>query len=174
MTKELGLKKFRKRKYTWIYSKRHEKNQIGKRLTMMEYIESGFKKFTSIHDRLALEMNRYLQQAHVPEWSTKGRPTLIQKDPHKETVPKIYRPITCVPIMWKILTAQIRAEIYCLLTGRGLFPVEQKGCRKGSCGIAELIYIDQNILNESLTRRKNLAMAWIDYKKTMIWSHKAG
>ena len=26
------------------------------------------KKFTSIHDRLALEMNRCLQDAQVPEW----------------------------------------------------------------------------------------------------------
>ena len=29
----------------------------------------------------------------------------------------------------------------------------------------KLLYIDQHILNESKTRRKNLAMAWIDYKK---------
>ena len=42
---------------------------------------------------------------------------------------------------------------------------EQKGCRKGSRGTAELLYIDQHILNESKTRRKNLTMAWIDYKK---------
>ena len=42
-----------------------------------------FKKFTSIHDRLALEMNRRLQGAH--EWMTKGKTTLIQKDPSKAT-----------------------------------------------------------------------------------------
>ena len=42
---------------------------------------------------------------------------------------------------------------------------EQKGCRKGSRGTAELLYIDKHILNESKTRRKNIAMAWIDYKK---------
>ena len=30
---------------------------------------------------------------------------------------------------------------------------------------AELLYIDQHILNESKTRQKNLAMAWIDNKK---------
>ena len=67
--------------------------------------------------------------------------------------------------MWKILTAQIREKIYYSLTSRGLFPDEQKGCRKGSRDTAELLYIDQRILNESKTRRKNLAMAWIDYKK---------
>ena len=66
-------------------------------------------------------------------------------------------------MMWKILTAQIREKIYNSLTSRGLFPDEQKGCRKGSRGTAELLYIDQHILNESKTRLKNLAMAWIVY-----------
>ena len=39
-----------------------------------------FKKFTSIHGRLALEMNRYLQGAEVPDWITKGKTTLIQNN----------------------------------------------------------------------------------------------
>ena len=67
--------------------------------------------------------------------------------------------------MWKILTAQIREEIYHTLTSRGLFPDEQKEFCKGSRGTAELLYIDKHILDESKTRRKNLAMARIDYKK---------
>ena len=67
--------------------------------------------------------------------------------------------------MWKILTAQIKEEIYHSLTSRRLFPDEQKGCRKGSRGTAELLYLDKHILDESKTGGKNLAMAWIDYKK---------
>ena len=67
-----------------------------------------FKKFTSIHERLVLEMNKCLQTAHVPEWMTKGRTILIQKDPNQGTAPNNYRPITCLPMMWKILIAQIR------------------------------------------------------------------
>ena len=89
------------------------------------------KKFTSIHDRLALEINRCLQDAQVPEWMTKGKTTLIQKDPNKGTAPNNYRPITCLLKMWKILTAQIREKIYYSLTSRGLFPDEQKGCHSG-------------------------------------------
>ena len=118
-----------------------------------------FKKFNSIHGRLALEMNRCLQDAQVPEWMTKGKTTLIQKQPSKGTAQNNYRPITCLPMMWKILTAQMREKIYYSLTSPGLFTDEQKGCRKGSRGTAELLYIDQHILNESKTRRKNLAMA---------------
>ena len=33
----------------------------------------------SIHDRLAIEMNRCLQEANVPEWMTKRKTILIQK-----------------------------------------------------------------------------------------------
>ena len=44
-----------------------------------------FKKFTSIHDRLTLEMSRCLQGAHKPDWMTKGKTTLIQKDRSKGT-----------------------------------------------------------------------------------------
>ena len=110
-------------------------------------------------------MNRCLLGAQVPDWMTKGKTTLIQKDPSKRTASKNYRPTACLPMMWKISTAQIREEIYYSLTSRGLFPEEQKGCRKGFRGTAELLYRDQHILNESKIRRKNLAMAWIDYKK---------
>ena len=68
-------------------------------------------------------------------------------------------------MMWKILTARRREEIYYSLTSRRLFPEEEKGCRKGFRGTGELLYIDQLILNESTTRWKNLATSWIDYKK---------
>ena len=46
---------------------------------MMEDIDYDFKKITPIHRR-ALERNRYLQEAHVPEWMTNGNITLIQKE----------------------------------------------------------------------------------------------
>ena len=58
-----------------------------------------------------------------------------------------------------------REVIYYSLTSRRIIPWGTEGCRTGSRGTAELLYIDQHILNESKTRRKDLAMAWIDYKK---------
>ena len=58
-----------------------------------------------------------------------------------------------------------KGKLYYSLRRRGLFPEEQKGRSKGSRGTAELLYIDQHILNESKTKRKNLTMAWIDCKK---------
>ena len=75
------------------------------------------------------------------------------KGPEQRNNYKNYRPITCLPIMWKILTKQIREQICLLLTNRRLFP--EKGCRKGSRGKSELLNNDQHILNESKTRGKN-------------------
>ena len=45
-----------------------------------------------------------------------------------------------------------------------LLPVEQKGCRRKCKGTGNLLFIDKMILREARMRKKNLAVAWIDYK----------
>ena len=40
-----------------------------------------FKKFTSIHDRLATELNKCIQKTEIFKSIIKGKTTLIQKDP---------------------------------------------------------------------------------------------
>ena len=109
-------------------------------------------------------MNKCIQKTKIPGWMTKGKTTLIQKDPLKRTASNNCRPITYLPMMWKILTAQIW-EIYYSLISCGIFPEEQKECRMSTRTTKERLYIDQHILYESKTRRKTLAMAWIDYNK---------
>ena len=68
--------------------------------------------------------------------------------------------------MWKIFTAQVREEIYYSLISRRWFAEEQRGYCKGTRRTVDLYFIDQRILKESKTRRKNVAMTWIDNKKT--------
>ena len=46
-----------------------------------------------------------------------------------------------------------------------MLPEEHKGCRKGSRGTNDLLYIDRTVIKEVKSRNKNLAMFWIDYKK---------
>ena len=60
-----------------------------------------------------------------------------------------------------IVTVIIREEIYGLLIRLRWFPEEQKKFCKGTRATGELLYIDQHILNGSMTRRKTLAIAWI-------------
>ena len=44
-------------------------------------------------------------------------------------------------------------------------PEEQEGCRKRSRETNDLLYIDRAVIREVKPRKKNLAVAWIDYKK---------
>ena len=67
--------------------------------------------------------------------------------------------------MWKLLTGVIADQIYAHLDQEKLLLEEQKGCRKGSRGTNNLLYINRAVIKEVKHRNKNLAMAWIDYKK---------
>ena len=46
-----------------------------------------------------------------------------------------------------------------------MLPEEQKGCKKGSRGSNVLLYIVRAVIYKVKSRNKNLAMAWINYKK---------
>ena len=46
-----------------------------------------------------------------------------------------------------------------------ILPEEQKGCKRGSRGTKDQLLIDKAILKDCKRRRKNLSMAWIDYRK---------
>ena len=71
----------------------------------------------------------------------------------------------------KLLTSVIADQIYVHLDEEKLLPEEQKGCRKGSRGTNDLLYINSAVINEVKSRNKNLAMAWIDYKKADMVPH---
>ena len=84
-----------------------------------------------------------------------------KRHPLKGTAPTNYRPITCLPMTWKILMAQISVHINYSMISCRIFPDKQIGCRKRTSGTEELLYIDQHIISESKMRQKNLAMTWI-------------
>ena len=47
----------------------------------------------------------------VPSWSIRGRALLLQKDKSKGNVASNYRAITCLSLMWKLLTGVIADQI---------------------------------------------------------------
>ena len=90
-------------------------------------------------------------------------PTSVQKDPQKGTAPNNYRLITSLPMTWKIITAQIREEIYYSLINRRLFPEEQKGCLKGQ--EEQKIYCA--LINTSSTKSERDEKMWLWSKFTI-------
>ena len=90
---------------------------------------------------------------------------MLLKDKIKGNVASNYRPIICLPLMWKLLICVIADQICAYLSSEKLLPQEQKGCREGSRGTNDLLYIDRAVIKEVKSRNKNLTIAWIDYKK---------
>ena len=120
------------------------------------------KNFSSLHEKVRLQLKECLDSGFVPSWLTRGTTLLLQKDKSKGNVLNNYRPITCLPLMWKLLTGVSADQIYAHLDQEKFLPEEQKGCRKGSRGTNNLLYTDRAVIKAVKCRNKNLAMAWID------------
>ena len=123
------------------------------------------KRITSLHDQITRAVNRLLEDPNtIPQWMTCGITWLLPKDGDSKLA-KNYRPITCLPVLYKLTTSVLADKIHRHLEERGLLPIEQKGCRKGSYGCKEILLMNKTIIDDARRKKKNLSMAWIDYKK---------
>ena len=122
------------------------------------------KNLTCLHDRLAEQLQTVLN-GDIPNWMTTGRTSLILKDPQHPEKESNYRPITCLPTIWKLLTSIISDEIYNFLDSNNLIPWQQKGNKRKSRGTKDQLLIDKLIMNMAKKKKRNLRMIWIDYEK---------
>ena len=124
------------------------------------------KNLTALHERIAVQMNDFIANRNeVPKWITTGKTILCQKDPSKDSAVDNYRPISCLPLMWKLMTGIISNSVYDYLEINNIFPSEQKGCKRKSRGTKDQLLIDKTVMKDCKKRHTNLGMAWIDYRK---------
>ena len=123
------------------------------------------KYLTELHEDLTYAYNKCLESPETcPDWLTNGITYLLSKNDQTNN-PKNYRPITCLPTMYKILTSILSGRAYKHLTINNVLPVEQKGCSKGSYGCKDPLLINKAIIETTKSKKRNLTTAWIDYKK---------
>ena len=70
------------------------------------------KNFRSFHERVRLQLKECLDSGFVPSWLTRERTSLLQKDKSKGDAASNYRPLTCLPLMWKLWAGVIADQIY--------------------------------------------------------------
>ena len=87
-------------------------------------------KNLQVHASMVSKILAECYKRTTPAWMTKDRTVLIKKNKSKRTFASNYRPITCLPLCWKILTALLTDEIYAFLKNNKFLPEEQKGCRR--------------------------------------------
>ena len=73
--------------------------------------------------------------------------------------------------MYKIITSILTEYTYSFLIDTGIFPDEQKGCKRGSYICKDQLLINKMILENCHNRNTNLSIAWIDYKKAFDLIH---
>ena len=74
--------------------------------------EVWLKNYSSLNGRVRSQFKEYFDSSFVPSWFTKGRTALVQKDKRKGNIASNYRPVTCLPLMWKLLSDLIADQIY--------------------------------------------------------------
>ena len=101
----------------------------------------------------------------LPDWLTYGLTVSCQKDRTKYNVVDKYWPISCLPLMWKLLTVIISEHLFCFLEDEKILPEEQKCCQQNRRGTKFQVLLDKAVLRDWKRRSTNLTMALIDYWK---------
>ena len=117
------------------------------------------------HQKLAALLSCVVETPeNAPDWLSEGITYLLPKT--KETKnPKNYRPITCLTTTYKLLTSILTERTYNFMESNELFPIEQKGCKRGSYGCKDQLLINKMLLEHCKMKHRNMSMAWIDYRK---------
>ena len=124
-----------------------------------------YKQFTCIHSYLVEHLQHFIRNPDsMPCFLTQGITYLKPKDDDTQN-PAKYRPITCLPALYKIITSLIARKIYQHCEENSILAEEQKGCRKLSQGCKEQLTIDAVIMKQACRKMRNLYTAFIDYRK---------
>lgn len=124
-----------------------------------------YKKFTALHHHLLILINEAIAHPErLPTFLTEGK-TFIKPKNNETNNPANYRPITCLPTLYKIITSVITNSIYDHLIEQNILTDEQKGCRKNSRGCKEQLIMDSVVLQQAFKEHRNLHTCFVDYKK---------
>lgn len=125
-----------------------------------------YKKLTNTHRKMAELLTETLNNPETtPIFMMQGITHLLPKSTCPQPDPSKYRPITCLPTLYKLLTSIIADKIYRHMEKNKLLAEEQKGCRKESRGCKEQLIIDSVVTQEALVNKRELHTAFIDYQK---------
>ena len=114
--------------------------------------EYWIKNLSNFHNSITLQLDRCLQENNFPKWMVTGKTLLCIKEIEKGNLVSNFGPITCLPLIWKLLTGILDEELYGHLEKTNSLPQEQKGCRKGCGDIKDQLLIDKIIVKNCKRR----------------------
>ena len=118
------------------------------------------KRSDKMHESIATKLNEMLEGTKgILSWMTYRRTVLCKKNPVKENSVENFRPITCLLLVWELLTGVISEDMCCFMENENLLLEEQKGCMRKSRRTMDQLLIEEIMLKDCRKRRTNLAIA---------------
>jgi len=109
------------------------------------------KKLTATHKHTTALFSKLIEDDQIPEGLTARVIFLIPKNGNTEN-PKNYRPVTCFPTIYKLMTSIISRCIKKYMDDENLMPKEQKGCCSGSKGCKDQLLVSKSMLQKCKRR----------------------
>ena len=98
------------------------------------------------HEKLASLLSEIVESPDTAlKWLSEGITYLSPKTKDIKN-PKNYRPITCLTTTYKLLTSILTERTYTFMENNNAFPLEQKGCKRGSYGCKDQLLINKMLL----------------------------
>lgn len=91
--------------------------------------------------------------------------------PFKRASADNFRPITCLPLTWKLLIGIFGESIYKHLKTNSLLKDEQKGCKKKSRGTKDHLLVDKAVIDRDGLKLNTDVFQWpgSTIRKILIW-----
>ena len=125
-------------------------------------------KFSASHTQLTKIYNVMLiNPDDIPTRMFRGITKLVPKKTDIKN-PANYRPITCLPIVYKILSSIFASRMMGHLKTNNPIAEEQKVGIADCYGCIDQLLINSIVLDDAKQRNKNISIAWIDYKKAIL------
>jgi len=132
-----------------------------------------FKQLAATHKHKAALFNKLIEEDQKAEWLMARVTFLIPKKENTEN-PKNYRPVTCLPTIYKLITSIISRRTQKYMNDENLIPKEQKGCCSGSKGCKHQLLISKAILQECKRRKKICVWHGLIIRKLSTGCHTVG
>ena len=111
-----------------------------------------WNKLTTLHPKAAVAFDKLIiQPEDCPDWLTTGQTTLVAK---KEPVgnPSNYTPMTCLPVMCKILSSIVTSRMSRHINANKILPNEQKGNASNTYGTIDHLIINKMVMDKRQTK----------------------
>jgi len=100
--------------------------------------------------------------SNIPTWLLVGQTILIPKS-SDTTIPKNFKLITCLNVIYKLWTACITKVLMAHCAVNDILHPTQKGCARTQLGCTDHLLLNNRIWHQVKSRNQSLSVAWLDY-----------